>query len=260
MNLEGIQIMRKSYLYLLPLLIVFAGSIISATFKDEQQKYPRVRKARENKEAVVKSYFGKENITYPPYKIFLRAFKKERELELWATNGDSLKFKLIKTFRFTANSGRLGPKRFRGDRQIPEGFYYIDRFNPNSRFHLSFGINYPNKSDKIRKLKDDPGDNIFVHGSWVTIGCIPIGDNFIEELYIIAVDTKSNGQNKIPVHIFPCRMDNPDNQHLMSLYSKNSPKLESFWKEIQKGYDYFELNNLLPQMIIDNKGNYLFKE
>ncbi|MCP4706598.1 MAG: L,D-transpeptidase family protein, partial [candidate division Zixibacteria bacterium] len=251
--------MKNIFIILFSLLIMMMSNLPAETFKDEQQKYPRVRKARENKEAVVKSYFGEKNITYPPYKIFLRALKKERELELWAQNSANAKYKLIKTFRFTASSGKLGPKRYQGDLQIPEGFYFIDRFNPSSNFHLSFGINYPNKSDRIRKQKNDPGGDIFIHGNRVTIGCIPIGDDFIEELYIIAVDTKSNGQNKIPVFIFPCRMENHDNQYLMSLYSKNTPALKSFWEEIRKGYDYFESNLMLPKFNIDDKGQYIIK-
>jgi len=253
-------VIQKSLTFILPLLIIMASSILSGTFKEEQQKYPRVRKARENKETVVKSYFNEKSVSYPPYRIFLRALKKEKELELWAQDSIESKFKLIKAFRFTASSGGLGPKRYQGDRQIPEGYYYIDRFNPHSNFHLSFGINYPNKSDRIRKQIDNPGGDIFIHGNRVTIGCIPIGDDFIEELYIIAVDAKSNGQNKIPVHIFPCRMDNPDKQLLIKNYKKENPVLKTFWPEIQKGYDYFEQNHLLPNIAINNKGIYILKD
>lgn len=112
------------------------------------------------------------------------------------------------TYPFCASSGILGPKRKEGDRQIPEGIYYINHFNPVSNFHLSLGINYPNPSDKILSDPAQPGESFYIHGNCVTIGCIPISDDKIKELYILAVEAYNNGQVKIPVHIFPDRLPN----------------------------------------------------
>ena len=88
---------------------------------------------------------------------------------------------------------------------MPEGFYYINEFNPRSQYYLSLGINYPNVSDKILSDSLRPGSAIYIHGSCVTVGCIPVTDQQIDELYILAAHAKSQGQDYIPVHIFPIR-------------------------------------------------------
>ncbi|MFC7667854.1 murein L,D-transpeptidase family protein [Hymenobacter humi] len=85
---------------------------------------------------------------------------------------------------------------------MPEGFYQIDRFNPKSEYHLSLGLNYPNAAD-LALGEPDPGGDIFIHGGEVTIGCLPITDIGIEEVYLIAVAARAAGQTLIPVHIFP---------------------------------------------------------
>ena len=174
-------------------------------------------------------------------------------MELWAKSDDSTDFRLITEYHFTAFSGQMGPKRRQGDLQIPEGFYHIDRFNPASNFLLSLGLNYPNKSDRIRKSADDPGGDIFIHGNRVTIGCIPIGDCKIEELYIIAVDTRSGGQTKIPVHIFPCQLDN---KKIFESVLADYRQFKSFWEEIYEGYSFFEKHRRLPNTRIDSTGKY----
>ena len=95
-------------------------------------------------------------------RIYLRAFKDEKKIELWAKNFTDSKYKLIKVYKICRTSGDLGPKREQGDRQIPEGFYHINRFNPYSNFLLSLGLNYPNKSDRILGEKGNLGNDIFI--------------------------------------------------------------------------------------------------
>lgn len=87
-----------------------------------------------------------------------------------------------------------GPKRFEGDGRTPEGVYYIDRRNPDSRFHLSLGISYPSPRDVqiARAAGRSPGGDIFIHGwrrsedpktpDW-TWGCIAVKDRHIEEIF-----------------------------------------------------------------------------
>jgi murein L,D-transpeptidase YafK len=104
--------------------------------------------------------------------------------------------------------GSLGPKRIQGDYQVPEGFYYVNEFNPNSNYHLALGLNYPNASDKILSDSVQPGGDIYIHGSCVTTGCIPIKDDQIEELYVLTTFARNLGQDFIPVHIFPVRFNN----------------------------------------------------
>ena len=239
------------------LIIIMASLAYPQDFVQEQQKYPRVRKAQINTEQIRDSLFKAAGMEYPPAQIFLRAFKHERLLELWAADSVGAQFTLIKTYPFTAYCGDLGPKRREGDRQIPEGFYHINLFNPASKFHLSMQINYPNKSDLIRTTDlKHPGGLIFIHGNRVTIGCIPLGNHAIEELYIICVDSKSSEQKNIPVHIFPCRFMDEKNAELLKAYITDKPSLKPFWDELISGYEYFENTNLLPDMKIADDGCY----
>ncbi|MEZ4932004.1 MAG: hypothetical protein R2788_07790 [Saprospiraceae bacterium] len=97
----------------------------------------------------LKNELGEKGMTFENLEIFIRAFKQEEIVELWAKNKTDDFFVEIKKYTFCKSSGKLGPKRKEGDGQIPEGFYHIDRFNPNSKFYLSLGLNYPNGSDLI---------------------------------------------------------------------------------------------------------------
>jgi murein L,D-transpeptidase YafK len=190
--------------------------------------------------------------------IFIRAFKKEAQLEIWAKSSKEKSYQLIKTYAICASSGTLGPKRKQSDGQVPEGFYEVDRFNPYSNFYLSLGVSYPNASDKILGQKGNLGGDVFIHGNCVTIGCMPLTDDKIKEVYLMAVEARSGGQSKIPVHIFPCRMDENGMKYLEKDYQDN-PKLISFWKNIEKGYEYFEKNKSLPQISVLPDGEYAVK-
>jgi len=121
-----------------------------------------------------------------PEKLILLGLKEERLLEVYAETPNG--FKLLKTYPFTAFSGKLGPKLQEGDKQIPEGIYSIEYLNPNSSYYLSMKVNYPNKFDLSKttfRNNAELGGDIFIHGKSVTIGCIPIGDLAIEELFIL---------------------------------------------------------------------------
>ena len=220
-----------------------------STFKSQQLNYARVKQAYKTHGTSAVSVFDNGGTN-----IYLRAFKLEQTLELWINNGENSKYTLAKEYDFCALSGELGPKRMQGDMQVPEGFYHIDRFNPYSNFHLSLGINYPNQSDRIMGRKGSLGGDIFIHGSCVTVGCIPITDEKIKELYIIAVEAKSRGQGKIPVHVFPFKMTEANlNQH------KSRTNMLIFWQNIKEGYTYFETNKTLPKVTVNTKGAYLFQ-
>lgn len=226
-------------------------------FKDEQNRYARVRQARESSGEKIDSLFCSKDINYPPNEILIVAYKKEQILELWAQPETLEMFTLVKQYPFTAFSGILGPKRKQGDLQIPEGFYYINHFNPVSAFHLSLRINYPNRSDVILGERANLGGEIRIHGSAVTIGCIPIGNEAIEELYIICVDTKSAGQEDIPVYIFPCHMDSLD-MAFLKVISESDIEVFSFWQNLKKGYDIFDKTHKELKFGVDDFGNYVF--
>ena len=202
--------------------------------------------------------FKLKNIDYPSNNIFIRIFKWEAQVELWTFDNESNKYILIKTYNICALSGELGPKRKRGDLQIPEGFYHISLFNPVSNFYLSLKLNYPNASDKILGYKKDLGGDIFIHGDCVTIGCIPITDSMIKELYWLAVQAKENGQLKIPVHIFPAKLTQKNIQMLMNTFVGKKSMIE-FWRNLQEGFTAFNETKLLPKIDIDESGKYLFR-
>jgi len=231
---------------------------MSDNFKLKQQEFPRVKAAYMEKEKVVRELFTSKGIDLGSATIFIRAFKKESQLEVWAKSPQMESFRLIQTYPICASSGTVGPKRKQGDGQVPEGFYEIDRFNPSSNFYLSLGISYPNTSDKILGQKGNLGGDIFIHGNCVTIGCMPLTDDKIKEVYVMAVETKSSGQQRIPVHIFPCRMNNPEMQSLEAQFLKDSTLIH-FWKNLQKGYLFFEEKHTLPAVTVLSSGLYSFE-
>jgi len=230
----------------------------SQSFKQKQMSYSKVKTAYHEKEKVVLENLAKAGIKVEELEIYIRALKSEKVVELWAKSRQSKEFKLIREFAICTSSGSPGPKRKEGDMQVPEGFYYISHFNPESNFYLSLGINYPNASDKILSDKAHPGGAIYMHGNCVTIGCIPITDDKIKELYIYAVEARNNGQLQIPVSSFPCRMDDKAFQSIKREYASNK-QLLNFWDNIKQGYDYFTKYKYLPEIEIVKSGLYSFQ-
>ncbi|MDE0014660.1 MAG: hypothetical protein OXU51_00620 [Candidatus Poribacteria bacterium] len=228
-------------------------------FADKQRRYPRVRAAFEEKDGPLRSLFAAQGIPYPPRKLFIRVFKQEKILEVWAFSTSDAVFKFVKHYPLCRTSGNLGPKRREGDLQIPEGFYYIDRFNPKSNFHLSLGINYPNQADRILGKKGELGGDIFIHGGCVTIGCVPITDEYIREVYWLAAQAKSNGHSKIPVHIFPTKLDEQTMERLKTTFP-NDETLINFWKNLKIGYNWFEKSRELPKISVNRQGVYQFSD
>lgn len=238
-------------------LLLFSFAFMNDSFKSQQKKFERVKTAYEDKENLVKELFSSKEIELSSATIFIRAFKEEAEVEVWAQSNGQEKYQLIQTYKICSSSGDLGPKRKQGDGQVPEGFYQVDRFNPYSNFYLSLGVNYPNASDRILGNKGNLGGDIFIHGSCVTIGCMPLTDDKIKEVYLMAVEAKSSGQVKIPVHIFPFRMNEGNMKKFEKKYDDS--KLISFWKNIQIGYEYFETHKALPGILVLNNGEYSVK-
>jgi len=230
----------------------------AANFKTAQLAYERVKTAYEEKEAATQKLFSDKGLRISQAEIFLRVFKQEKQLELWArARGKNSMFQLVKTYPICSASGALGPKRKLGDYQVPEGFYLINRWNPQSNFYLSLGINYPNASDKILSDKKQPGSDIFIHGNCVSIGCMAMTDPLIKEIYIAFVEARNAGQTQIPVHIFPARLSGFSWEQLQAAYTED-PALVEFWKNLKVGYDWFETRKKLPQIRVDAKGMYLF--
>lgn len=242
-------------------IVIFAMALLTnqtsaQNFKSQQAKFARVQTAIAEKSDVVKKLFAAKNLRYPSQAIFIRVFKREGVLELWASNSGT--YELVKEFKICAASGDLGPKRRQGDNQVPEGFYYIDRFNPVSNFYLSLGVNYPNQADRILGARGNLGGDIFIHGNCVSIGCMAITDDQIKELYLIAIEAKAAGQTKIPVHIFPAKMNQKGMNKLEKAAQQNQTLL-NFWRNLKEGYDAFENHHRLPGVTVDRQGRYIIK-
>ncbi len=135
--------------------------------------------------------FHQIGMAYPPKRVVFLGLKSERVLEVWVagTNGN---FVLLKSYPILGASGTLGPKLAEGDRQVPEGLYKVESLNPNSLYHLSLRIGYPNAFDREKGRLDgrtNLGCDIMIHGSSASIGCLAMGDEAAEDLFVLAAET-----------------------------------------------------------------------
>ncbi|ODT53864.1 MAG: hypothetical protein ABS68_04370 [Niastella sp. SCN 39-18] len=206
----------------------------------------------------VKKQFERQNLNWPPASLYIRSFKYDRQLEIWVQNHIDEPYKLFKTYKVCMQSGTMGPKRMEGDYQVPEGFYYINEFNPNSVYHLSLGLNYPNASDRILSDSVRPGSAIYIHGNCVSTGCIPISDAPIEELYVLASAVKAAGQEFIPVHVFPVKYSVKKSLDYLNANIQNNAYLQHFSANLRRGFDYFETKKKLPVIMVNKEGEYVY--
>lgn len=260
----------KKLLFVFPVIIVVVlvfgisrnvsyGKVPTAkagTFRAEQMAKPRVKVAYEEKWDSITAKLSRMNVAIDKLEVFIRGFKDEADLEVWVKQKADTAWKLYTTYAICAPSGEPGPKRCQGDYQVPEGFYYVNVFNPYSNFYLSLGVSYPNASDKVFACKSDPGGAIMIHGNCVTIGCIPITDEMIKELYVLCVEAKNSGQKEIPIHLFPARLT--DANILRIKENENDLNVRVFWDNLQTGYEWFENKKRLPKVTVDKKGKYIF--
>lgn len=254
--------MRNQFLSICILLsgTLFIGTEAFAqpSVSDLKKVSSRVADAYNRMEDSVIKQFNKQNLVWPPAEVYVRSFKYDRQLEIWVKGDAKDPFKLFKTYRVCMQSGTMGPKRMEGDYQVPEGFYYINEFNPNSNYHLSLGLNYPNASDAILSDQSRPGNNIYIHGNCVSTGCIPITDVPMEELFIIAGAAKDQGQEFIPVHVFPVRYNVKKSMEYLNETIKDNAYLQSFNTNLKSGFDFFEAKKQLPVIMVNKKGEYVF--
>ena len=230
----------------------------SPSFVDYQKALPRPGDALKRKGDTLQKQFEAKGLKWPARFVYIRSFKYDGQLEIWAKNERKDQYKLFKTYKVCALAGTLGPKRMQGDYQVPEGFYYINEFNPNSSFYLSLGLNYPNASDKILSDTYKPGGDIYIHGSCVTTGCIPVTDQQIDEIYLISAFAKNAGQDYIPVHIFPIRYNNKRSVEYLNGLTRNDAQLKSFASNLERVYDHFEATKQLPVIMTNTAGDYVY--
>jgi hypothetical protein len=162
----------------------------------------RVEQFGESAHSRLLPYFDAAEVSYPPESIVLVGLKQEKRLELYAGEvREDVRF--IRSYPVIAASGRLGPKLRQGDLQVPEGLYEIELLNPNSSYHLSLRVSYPNEFDRNMGERDgrsDLGGDIYIHGRAVSVGCLAMGDPAIEELFVLAAEA---GHQNIDVILSP---------------------------------------------------------
>lgn len=192
--------------------------------------------------------------------VFIRIFKQESKLEVWLAR--DRKFHLFRMYDICRWSGRLGPKLKQGDRQAPEGFYFVRprQMNPNSSYHLSFNLGYPNAYDRTH---DRTGDFLMVHGNCASIGCyamatswLPLGGDRnrpIEEIWTMMDAAFHAGQPFIRVHAFPFRMT------AENMARHQGHKWQAFWQNLKTGHDWFEQKRRPPDTYVQN-GQYRFRQ
>lgn len=168
---------------------------------------------------------------------FIRIFKESSELELWMQ--DEKGWRLFDTWPICRWSGTLGPKLKEGDGQSPEGFYTVSKsaLNPNSNYHLSFNLGFPNAFDRAQGRT---GSFLMVHGNCLSIGCYAMTDAGIEEIYGLVEAALDNGQRSVPVHIFPFRMTDE------AMQANAGSEWADYWQNLKTGHDLFEQARVPP--------------
>jgi murein L,D-transpeptidase YafK len=246
--------LRKLIFIIMLLPILVSGQ----SFYKEQMRYSRFRDAVETKSETLISELKALLISTDNMNVYIEALKYDKVLNVYVKSDTAKKYKFFRAYPFCYASGTLGPKRKQGDLQVPEGIYYIDRYNPYSAFHLSLGINYPNASDRILGNKSNLGGDIFLHGNCVSLGCIAITDEKIKELYLLNVWAKNSGQNRVPVHIYPISMTNENYNSLAGLDIFEQNKL--LWQNLKNIYNAFHNSLEIPNTTINQKGEYVISD
>ncbi len=218
---------------------------LSPSFREEQMNFTRVREAYTDKEKTVIKNLTAHAIARDSLRVYLRAFKTEKKIELWAKNISDSAFMMIKEFPICHISGYIGPKRRYRDQQVPEGFYHISGLNPYSKYYLSMQINYPNASDSIRGVPGRLGNYIFIHGECVSSGCIAITNERIKELFVYCIEAYNSGQEEIGLTIFPAQLTDTNYSFLTTNFSKYKDDI-SLWADLKKSYDFFEKTKVPP--------------
>ena len=186
----------------------------------------------------------------PGAPVFLRIFKLESELEIWMQKDG--RYRKFATYPICLWSGRVGPKLREGDRQAPEGFYAVtkEELNPNSRWHRSFSLGFPNAFDRALGRT---GSFIMVHGGCQSVGCFAMTNDVVDEIWRLVTAALDQGQPAFNVQVFPFRMSEKN------LGGGKGDPWSPCWADVKKGYDAFERTHL-PPMVSVCEGRYVISE
>jgi TPR repeat protein len=188
--------------------------------------------------------FASRGLAYPPRAATLVALKAEGRLELWADDGSVWRF--VRSYLVQATSGRLGPKLRQGDHQVPEGRYRVSALNPRSHYHLALRLDYPNAFDAARAAEDGRsrlGGDIMIHGDRVSDGCLPVGDESIEELFALASDV---GVESVAVLISPMDLRRIEPVEAAERVPRAPRWLATLYAEISRALASFPLADTAP--------------
>jgi murein L,D-transpeptidase YafK len=182
----------------------------------------------------LRGYCKLAGLTYPPKDLAFIGLKNERELQVYGSD-DGVSYKLVKDYPILGASGELGPKLKEGDRQVPEGFYRIELLQPNTPFHLALRVSYPSDFDKQRAAEEGRtglGGDIMIHGNNCSAGCLAMGDETAEDLFVLVADS---GKEKVQVILSPVDFRRASNATLPTapswvpqLYSSLKQSLDAF--------------------------------
>jgi len=221
-----------------------------ATSKLAPPAHPRAAAASQRVRPALEAALYQKDLRFGD-PVFLRAYKKERILEVFVQNREDGKFRLFRSYPVAAASGNLGPKLREGDKQVPEGFYIVppSAMNPESKYHLSFNIGYPNAFDVHHGRT---GSFIMIHGGRASIGCLAMTDPGIEEIFILCDAAQRSGQAFFRVHLFPFRMTDEN------LAAHREHASHEFWQNLRDGHDWFEKHGVPPDVRVSSEGQYTF--
>ena len=227
------------------IVVIFAGTLLAACNGVLESSVPKHEKP-------VPAYLKKTMKTKGMSlgaPILIRIFKQENVLEVWKQD-HTKRYALLNSYEICKWSGKLGPKFKEGDRQAPEGFYHVTPglMNPNSSYHLSFNMGFPNTYDRAN---DRTGSYLMIHGACSSAGCYSMTDDYVEEIYAMAREAFKGGQKAFQIQAFPFRMT------AENLAKKVDHPNFQFWKMLKEGSDHFEVTNRQPKVDVCEK-RYVF--
>lgn len=234
----NIRFFRKTVFVLTTLLLASCNGVFDSSIPKHERPVP---------EHLIKKMEIKGMSLGSP--LIVRIFKQENVLEVWKKDHTN-RFALLESYEICKWSGKLGPKRKEGDRQAPEGFYHVTPglMNPNSSYHLSFNMGYPNTYDRANGRT---GSHLMVHGACSSAGCYSMTDEYVEEIYSLARESFKGGQRSFQIQAYPFRMTAEN-----MAKNINHPDFE-FWKMLKEGSDHFEVTRLPPKVDVCEK-RYVF--
>jgi murein L,D-transpeptidase YafK len=222
-----------------PSIIPF-GDVVTQTPTGRATVDSRLTQYSETSRSRLVPLFKRAKVDYPPQQVVLLGLKEEKRLEIYARNSDSENWKFVTQKPILAASGKMGPKLREGDLQVPEGFYQVESLNPNSAFHLSLRVSYPSAEDKeiaAKEKRTNLGGDIMIHGGAGSVGCIAMGDEVAEDLFVLAAESE---RENIKIVICPLdfrRAELPEDASRPQWVSKRYEKLKSFCQTLIQSQD-----------------------